>query len=78
MAKANQSTYHGEISPRTQEIIAGRGIDPEAIQALDNLALQPINRVGDPALGSRNTGHPKELPKNQSRQDYDKQARGVK
>lgn len=81
MAKANQRVYHGGISPRTEEINIGRGIDPEAIQALDNLALNPVNRVGEPALGSGNTGHLKELPTNQqsrSLQERDQQRREQK
>lgn len=49
----------------------------EAVQVLDNLALNPINRVGDPGVGSRNTGHSKELPTNQSSLEYDKKARGI-
>lgn len=69
MTKANQKAYHRGISPRTEEIGVGRGIDPEAIQALDNLALKPVNRVGESALGSRNTGHPKELLTNQQARD---------
>ena len=65
MAKANQQVYHG-------------GVFPQQSTSKGEPLINPINRRGQPALGSRNTGHPKERPTNQSRQDYDNQVRGVK
>lgn len=64
MAKGNRKVYRcGTVDCRRGETLTQ--------QDLDNLDLKPINRRGQPALGSRNTGHTKESPTNQSRQDYD-------